>query len=108
VNSAPEAVNDSVIIASKSAVSINVLGNDTDADDDALQVTSFGRSSLGTVELLANGQIRYTPGKRFKSTDSFSYTISDGKESATATVTISLSSTDSGGNSGGNKGKGKH
>ena len=35
----------------------------------------------------------YSPARSFKSSDQFSYTISDGKSSASATVSIGLSST---------------
>ncbi|MGH8355361.1 MAG: cadherin-like domain-containing protein [Pseudomonas sp.] len=38
----------------------------------------------------SDGTLKYSPAKSLKSTDQFSYTISDGKVSASTTVSISL------------------
>ncbi|MCL1058692.1 Ig-like domain-containing protein [Shewanella gelidimarina] len=101
-NTAPVAVNDSVSMAAKTSVTIDVLGNDSDAQSDELVIVSVSQGAKGSVQITSSGQLLYTPGKRFKSSDSFSYTISDGDMTATALVSLSLS-----GSSGGNKGKGK-
>ncbi|PKH56125.1 peptidase M11 [Shewanella sp. Choline-02u-19] len=101
-NTAPVAVNDSVSMAAKTSVTIDVLGNDSDAQSDELVIVSVSQGAKGSVQITSTGQLLYTPGKRFKSSDSFSYTISDGDMTATASVSLSLS-----GSSGGNKGKGK-
>jgi hypothetical protein len=107
-NRAPLAVNDSVQLASKTAVTIAVLANDSDPDGDALSLVSFSQGSKGSVSLGSNGTLRYTPAKSFKSSDQFSYTISDGKLSASATVSISLQAADDGSsNGGGGNGNGK-
>ncbi len=106
-NRAPVAVNDSVQLASKSAVTIAVLANDSDPDGDALSLVSFTQGSKGKVSLGSNGTLRYTPAKSFKSSDQFSYTISDGKLSASATVSISLQAADDGSSGGKGNGKGK-
>ena len=45
----------------------------------------------GTVGLDANGSFRYTPAANFNGTDSFTYEASDGVESTTATVTLTVS-----------------
>ena len=63
----------------------------------------FNHGAKGRVSLKADGTLTYTPAKRFKNSDSFSYTISDGIDNASATVSITLQ--DSGG--GGGKGKPK-
>ncbi|MDF2153421.1 Ig-like domain-containing protein [Vibrio sp. CAU 1672] len=104
VNNAPVAVNDSVTLAAKEPVQIDVLMNDRDPEGDALRIVAATQGAKGSVQITADGQIRYTPAKSFKTSDSFSYTISDGDKTATATVSISLSSSGSGG---GNKGNGK-
>ncbi|MFY8275182.1 Ig-like domain-containing protein [Pseudoalteromonas sp. SSDWG2] len=96
VNHAPIAMSDSIAISAKAATVFNVLVNDVDEDGDVLTITSVTQGAKGTVSITADGQIEYTPAKSFKSSDSFSYTISDGEFESTTTVTISLSSTDSG------------
>lgn len=92
-NSPPVANNDSVIITSTAAVTIAVLANDTDSNADPLTISSFTQGSKGAVKLGSNGTLVYTPVKGFKGSDQFGYSISDGKASASATVSISLQST---------------
>ncbi len=106
-NNAPIAKSDAATLTSKTAIDINVLGNDTDIDGDTLVVKSATQGAKGSVQVLSNGRIKYTPAKNFKDGDSFSYTISDGKLQSSATVTITLAS-DGGNGGGGNKGKGKN
>ncbi|WP_090363701.1 Ig-like domain-containing protein [Ferrimonas sediminum] len=103
-NGAPLAQDDSVTLSSKSAVTIGVLSNDSDPDGDTLTVVAVTQGSKGSVEVLADGQLRYHPAKNFKGSDSFSYTISDGLATATAWVSVTLQ--DNGG--GGGNGKKNH
>ncbi|MBD3584307.1 cadherin-like domain-containing protein [Salinimonas sp. HHU 13199] len=107
-NTAPQARNDTAILPSKIAIYINVLSNDTDSDGDSLIVKSATQGSKGSVQILSDGRIQYTPAKNFKNGDSFSYTISDGNLQSSATVTISLDGAGGGNGGGGNKGKGKN
>jgi VCBS repeat-containing protein len=105
-NRAPVAQDDNVLIADDASITIAVLTNDSDPDGDTLQVAAVTDASKGTVTLNANGTLTYTPAKSFKSTDSFSYTLSDGKLTATATVTITLDQSSSpGGGTANGKGK---
>lgn len=101
-NEAPVAVNDNVILTTKDAITISVLSNDWDPENDGLSIRSVSQGAKGSVTITTNGQILYTPAKSFKNSDSFSYTITDGDKTASATVTLSLTSS-----GGGNKGKGK-
>ncbi|WP_428775557.1 Ig-like domain-containing protein [Vibrio sp.] len=103
---APTAVNDAVSISSKDPVTINVLSNDSDPEGASLQIVSVSQGSKGSVTINAGGTVTYSPAKSFKSSDSFTYTITDGTNKATATVSITLqgNSTGGGGNGGG-KGK---
>ncbi|MBS3797699.1 cadherin-like domain-containing protein [Pseudoalteromonas sp. BDTF-M6] len=105
-NNAPVANSDSATLTSKTAIYINVLGNDKDIDGDTLVVKSATQGAKGSVQVLSDGRIKYTPAKSFKSSDSFSYTISDGQLQSTATVNVTLAS-DGGSTGGGNKAKGK-
>src|SRR5581483_7099937 len=67
---------------------IGVLANDRDPDGDRLAVSAVGRAGHGTVRLV-NGQILYTPNRGFGGTDTFTYTVSDGRgATAEARVTV--------------------
>ena len=92
VNNAPNAVNDSTKVECGNPVVIDVLGNDTDSDGDALSVASFSQPANGTVTRGANGQLIYTSnGNSCGIDDKFTYTISDGNGGTdTATVTVSV------------------
>ena len=91
-NQAPVAVNDSVTVDENNAVAIAVLNNDSDADGDPLTVDSFAQGQNGTVTN-SNSVLTYTPKANFNGTDSFTYTISDGRGGlATATVNIVVNS----------------
>ena len=68
-----------------------VLGNDGDADGDALSATLVSGAGHGEAELAADGSFTYTPNADFSGTDSFSYKASDGfVDSGAATVTITV------------------
>lgn len=106
-NGAPIAINDTVTLTSKAPVTIDVLMNDSDPENDTLKVISVTQGSKGTVQTTSNGQLYYSPAKNFKGSDSFSYTISDGVNTASASVSIGFDSSDSD-TSTGSKGKGKN
>ena len=99
-NQAPVAVNDAITIQDKNPVTVNILANDSDPDGDTLTVTSVTQGSKGSVTTNADGTLTYTPAKRFKNSDNFTYTITDGAASATAMVTVTLQ-----GGGGGGKGR---
>ncbi|MBR9828639.1 MAG: tandem-95 repeat protein [Oceanospirillales bacterium] len=108
VNEAPIANADSATLATKQSIKIPVLANDRDPEGSTLRITGFTQGGKGSVRQNADGTLTYTPGKPFKQDDRFSYTISDGEKTATATVQVSLAA-DAGGSSGGsNNGKGNN
>ena len=76
--SAPVAVADEASVLVDSSVDVNVLANDTDVDGDALTVNQ-AISSFGTVTILADQQLSYTPNPDFVGTDTVIYSITDGK-----------------------------
>lgn len=108
-NQAPIAVDDSAETTENTLVIIPVLANDSDPDADALTISSVTQAANGTVTINNNGTLNYTPKKRFKEgSDNFSYQISDGIDSATAYVYITVTkdtSSGTGGGKGGGKGK---
>lgn len=88
---APDAVDDIYTQTNFLAQTFSVLSNDSDANNDQLQITSVGTPTYGTAALSGkSGQsIIYTPSDDFAASDSFTYTISDGRGGTdTATVTI--------------------
>jgi VCBS repeat-containing protein len=90
VNDAPVAGNDSATTAEDSPVDVDVLANDTDAEGDILAVADVTDPMRGTVAIV-DGKPRYVPDTDFHGTDTFSYTVSDGRGgSATATVTLTV------------------
>jgi lipopolysaccharide export system protein LptA len=89
INQAPKAVADSATVDYGQSVRINVLSNDSDPDNDTLTVQSFTNPAHGTVSKDSQNILTYTPAIGFSGTDSFTYTISDGK-GHTAVATVNL------------------
>ncbi len=90
-NNAPVANDDSASTPEDTAITVDVLANDTDADGDVLTVTGASAAAHGTTAVNADGTITYTPAANFHGSDSFTYTISDGyggTDTATVTVTV--------------------
>jgi YVTN family beta-propeller protein len=90
-NEPPVAVDDIVGTIEGSPVTVAVLGNDTDLDDDELTPQLVTGPDHGTAAPTAGGQITYTPDENFYGTDTFTYNVSDGvATSNTATVTVTV------------------
>ncbi|HBL28795.1 MAG TPA: hypothetical protein DD490_18325, partial [Acidobacteria bacterium] len=94
VNDEPAASADAALVAEDGAVSVPVLANDADVDQDALTVTAVTQGAQGTVVIDGGGQaVTYTPAANYNGADAFTYTVSDGNGgSATATVTVTVTS----------------
>ncbi|NRB03228.1 MAG: tandem-95 repeat protein, partial [Rhodobacteraceae bacterium] len=106
VNDRPEAVNDSATVDENDSVTIDVLDNDGDIDNDSLSIvawdsdgedgfTNIIQTDNGTAEIVGD-QILYTPDADFDGSDSFTYTITDGLLQDTATVTITVNNVNDG------------
>jgi hypothetical protein len=65
----------------------DLLANDTDPDGNPLTIVSVTPATFGDVTLAA-GVVSYRPHRDFRGEDSFTYTISDGTATSTATVTV--------------------
>ncbi len=90
-NTPPVAVDDSLLVQINSTATINVLANDSDADEgDVLSIVEFTQGANGGVTA-GEGGLTYTPDLDFHGTDSFTYIIKDSKNAtATATVTVTV------------------
>jgi VCBS repeat-containing protein len=92
VNDLPEANDDGYSVEENSADNLfDVLVNDTDPDGDAITIMSVSAAANGTA-VISGATILYTPNADFEGTDTFTYTITDGILTATATVTVEVSS----------------
>ncbi|HNN46469.1 MAG TPA: retention module-containing protein, partial [Azospira sp.] len=91
VNDGPLAVNDSASTQNGQPVTINVLGNDSDPDDDPLTIVGTPTASNGTVTVNTDGSLTYRPNPGFSGTETFTYTVVDPSgATSTATVTVNV------------------
>jgi large repetitive protein len=68
-----------------------VLGNDEDAEGDALTAALVSGPAHGTLTLNPNGSFAYAPNPDYNGSDSFTYKANDGSlDSNTATVSIDV------------------
>jgi VCBS repeat-containing protein len=91
-NHTPQPANPTFRVYSSQALSISVGGGlvslSHDADDDSLAASVDSGPVHGTLQLQADGSFVYTPNATYSGTDSFTYTLSDGFDSATGTVSL--------------------
>lgn len=89
VNHDPIAAADSLSVVPGGSGTVDVLANDSDPDGDTLAVTGSANGSNGAVSCTPGGACTYTPATGYVGSDSFTYTISDGR-GGTATGTVSV------------------
>lgn len=67
-----------------------VLDNDTDGENDALSAVpgTYPTTAGGTVTINADGSFSYLSAAGYVGADNFTYTVTDGQDSVTATVTM--------------------
>ncbi len=98
VNRPPVAVDDSVTTRVDTPLTLgstpgpyyNLLANDSDPDGDPLTLTAVANPSHGAVRLASGGTVVFTPDVGFLGQAGFDYTISDGKLTASAHVTVQV------------------
>ncbi|MFT6029337.1 MAG: VCBS repeat-containing protein, partial [Oleiphilaceae bacterium] len=91
LNDAPVGVADSASVNEAETVVIDVLANDSDPNGHVLTVVSANAQN-GTVVINVDGSLSYTPNQGFSGPDSLIYTISDGFDESSATVSITVES----------------
>ncbi|VEP12678.1 conserved hypothetical protein [Hyella patelloides LEGE 07179] len=109
-NQSPIANDDIAITEVNTPITIDVLDNDNDPENDLLNINSFETTSTeggsislddrGTPSNLSDDRLIYNPPDNFSGNDSFSYTIADeqGAISTAATVSITLNDGSGGSN----------
>jgi VCBS repeat-containing protein len=92
VNDPPEAVADAISTPQDEAVVIDVLANDTDTEADELFITDVTTTvpTKGTVTLLNDNTLLYTPNASAVGADTFSYTIEDLTAVGSSTATVNV------------------
>ncbi|SDE67816.1 Ig-like domain-containing protein [Desulfuromonas thiophila] len=91
-NQAPQAQDDDASVSADTLITLDVLENDSDADDDELSVAIITTASHGTAVINTDKTITYRPEIYYSGTDQIVYEINDGKggtDQATVNITIS-------------------
>ncbi|EIU6806914.1 tandem-95 repeat protein [Vibrio parahaemolyticus] len=90
VNDAPMAKDDIATTQEDTAVTIDVLPNDTDIDGDTLRIDSASvPSDQGTVEIV-DGKLVFTPAENFNGDAEITYTVTDGELTDEAKVSVTV------------------
>ncbi|WP_420410956.1 Ig-like domain-containing protein [Roseibium sp.] len=104
VATTPSPADDTTQVVPGGSVTIDVLANDTDPNGDTLTITQINGVNMqpgwqtwvsgadGLVIYNNDGTLTYQPSASASGTKSFTYTVSDGTETAIATVTAVLGS----------------
>ncbi len=99
INNIPIAHSNTYSIDEDNILTGNVITDDTgngadeDYDGDVLQVIDYTQTQNGTLVIDPDGSFSYTPNENFYGSDSFTYTIDDGRGGvASATVGIDIAS----------------
>jgi LPXTG-motif cell wall-anchored protein len=94
VDTPPIAVNDEAKTNESTTVKIDVLSNDSDLDKDSLSIVSVYQPQHGKVVVNTDGTLSYTPNAGYHGKESFTYTISDGRNGiSSATVNVDVNAT---------------
>jgi len=89
-NVAPVAMDDMPVVLEDSANTFTVRDNDFDLNGDMLTLPVVGAPDNGGSAVKNGETIDYAPAANFNGTEVFSYTLSDGVLSDTATVTVTV------------------
>jgi regulation of enolase protein 1 (concanavalin A-like superfamily) len=94
-NKPPVAVNDTAWTPSGMATPISVLANDSDPDSgpSPLSIASVTTPAHGAAAI-SGSNVLYTPAAGFAGSDAFSYTITDGNLTSTASVAVTVAAAD--------------
>ncbi|EGR2204465.1 tandem-95 repeat protein [Vibrio parahaemolyticus] len=90
INDAPNAESDVITTEEDTAVTIDVLVNDSDVEGDALSIQSASvPKEQGTVEVV-DGKLVFTPAENFNGEATITYIVTDGDLTDEAKVTVTV------------------
>jgi hypothetical protein len=95
IDAVVDIVADSLTTNENTAITANVITGTNGASADNFEdagraITSVTQGTNGSVTFLANGSVTYTPNTNFNGSDSFSYTVTSGGVTETATVNVTV------------------
>ncbi len=90
-NGVPVAPNLNRSTPFNTALVLDLASLSSDPNGDTLTVTGTGTAAHGTVAIRSDGQVSYNPATGYTGSDSYTYTISDGRGgTATGTVNVTV------------------
>jgi len=91
-NDAPVAIEDVATTNEDTPIVLQVLGNDSDPENDALRIVRLAvtPASHGTIAINGNGTLRFVPERNFAGVGVFTYTITDGSLEDTTNVSVTI------------------
>ncbi|HFI9756436.1 TPA: tandem-95 repeat protein, partial [Vibrio parahaemolyticus] len=90
INDAPNAENDVITTGEDTAVTIDVLVNDSDVEGDVLSIQSASvPSEQGSVDIV-DGKLVFTPAENFNGEATITYIVTDGDLTDEANVTVTV------------------
>ena len=90
-NATPTPADDAFTTDEDTALTLDVLANDSDPENDPLTLSSVTQPTNGSITINADNTLSYTPDADFNGTDSFTYQVDDGnggRASATVSLTV--------------------
>ena len=96
VSAVADVVNDIVNATEDTVITFNPITGANEAsgadnfEDPARTLTAVGAPAHGSVSFVADGTITYTPSANYNGTDSFTYAVTSGGVTETATITINV------------------
>jgi|GEM_PF-1579931 len=92
---APVARPDSYRVAGNAPTVLDLLANDSDADGDAVRLSSLVNPAKGQISIGLDNSVTYTPNTWAGGPDTFSYTVHDGTgRTSSATITVEVFASD--------------
>ena len=87
---APVATDDTATTVQDTAINIDVLANDSDADGEALSISGTPTASHGAVTVNQDGTLHYAPNAGYTGSDTITYVVTDGVLSDTGKVSLTV------------------
>ncbi|HEY8360455.1 MAG TPA: tandem-95 repeat protein, partial [Ramlibacter sp.] len=94
VTAVADIANDTVTVAEDGTVTTSVRANDTFEGTPTLTAVTQGAHGTVTIVDAATGTVLYTPNPNYNGPDSYTYTVTSGGVTETATVTVNVTPVD--------------